>query len=95
MWKFLKFIFCIIGAAVVGLLVFVAITYFTSDKLVCKSDEGDITIMYRDGKITGYTGVNITYELEKQQKIAEEIGIDEYLKQFTLWFESETTGTCK
>ena len=95
MWKFLKFLFAVIGAAVVALVVFLVITYFSSDKLVCKSNEGDITIMYKNGKISGYTAINIDYNLSEQQQVAEDIGIDEYLKQFDLWFRSNTTGTCE
>lgn len=95
MWKFLKFLFCVIGAAVVALVVFLVITYFNSDKLVCKSNEGDITILYKNGKITGYTASNIEYDLKGQQEIAEKIGIDEYLRQFEIWFASNTTGKCE
>ena len=50
-------------AIVVIALVIIGITYFTSDKLVCKSDEGNITIMYNDKKIKGYTANGITYDL--------------------------------
>lgn len=82
-------------AIVVIALVIIGITYFTSDKLVCKSDEGNITIMYNDKKIKGYTANGITYDLEGQQKIAEQIGVDEYLSQFKDWFSNNTTGTCK
>lgn len=64
-------------------------------KMVCKSGEGSITIMYKDGKLTGYTAKNIEYDLEGQQKVAELMGIDAYLSSFNEWFENNTTGVCK
>lgn len=95
----MKKILTIIGAIVVILVIlFVAIfafTSLTSKKLVCKSDQGNITIMYNDEKITGYTANNISYDLDGQQKIAEQIGIEIYLDQFESWFYTNTTGTCK
>jgi len=89
----------IIGGIVVGVvflfLIVFGIISATSNKLVCKSDEGNITIMYNKENITGYTAKNITYDLEGQKEIAKKIGIKEYLNEFTKWFETNTTGTCK
>lgn len=90
----------IIRGIVVGIVVLVAIILVfvsvTSEKLVCESKEGNITIMYTDEKITGYTATGgITYDLDAQQKIAEQIGVEEYLNQFKTWFNINTTGTCK
>ena len=31
---------------------------------------------------------------EEQKKIADEVGIDEYLTEFEEWFESNSNGTC-
>lgn len=95
----MKKVLMIIGGIVVGLIIIVvaifAITSFSSKKLKCTSDEGEITIMYNDETLTGYTAKNITYDLNGQKEIAEQIGVEEYLDQFTDWFEENTSGTCK
>lgn len=95
MKKILMIISGIVLAIIVIAAVIIGITYTSSKKLVCKSNEGNITIMYTDKKITGYTAKNITYDLDGQQKIAEQIGVDEYLNQFSIWFSTNTTGTCE
>lgn len=89
----------IIGGIVVGFIVLVivifAITSATSEKLVCKSNEGNITIMYNDKTITGYTANGISYDLDGQKKYAEKVGVDAYISEFSTWFSSNTTGSCK
>ena len=94
----LVLLFVGIGAFIVGfVIIFVAIFFFAfnnSDKLVCKSAEGDITIMYNDETITGYTAIGITYNLDEQKQVAEQIGTDAYVEQFTTWFSTNTSGNC-
>ena len=76
-----------------GILLFV---FLTSKKLVCTSSEGSITLMYNGSKITGYKTKNATYDLDKGNELVEQIGIDEYLKEFENWFKSNTSdGTCE
>ncbi len=88
----------IIGGIVVSIIILSIIIFSlvssTSDKLVCKSDEGNITIMYNESTIVGYTANGISYDLNQQKRIANQIGIDSYISQFTIWFETNTTGTC-
>lgn len=95
----MKKVLMIIGGIVVGCVILAAIilgvTYITSKKLVCKSSQGDITLMYDKDNIKGYTANKITYDLEGQQEIAKQIGIEEYLEQFKKWFSNNTDGTCK
>ena len=89
----------IIGGFVVGCLILavilVSFTAATSKKMKCKSDEGSITLMYKKGKLVGYTAKNIKFDLDGQKEIAEQIGIENYLDEFEQWFEENTTGTCK
>jgi ABC-type antimicrobial peptide transport system permease subunit len=89
----------IIGGIVVGVallaVIIITIVSLTSKKMKCTSTEGKITIMYNDKTITGHTAINITYDLDGQKKIAEEIGIEEYLDEFATWFSTNTDGTCK
>ncbi len=96
-----KIIWIVIGIVgsifiiIVGILLFIVINYLSaSNKLVCKSKEGNITIMYNEKTIVGYTASGITYDLDGQKKIAEQIGISEYLEEFDQWFQKSTTGTC-
>lgn len=93
---------CIIAAIViffiliiVGVFIFF-IVYVSSNskKLVCKSNEGNITILYNDETITGYTANGMTYDLDTQKQYAEQVGIDVYLDEFSNWFSTNTTGTC-
>ncbi|MBE5820849.1 MAG: hypothetical protein E7166_06375 [Firmicutes bacterium] len=95
----MKKVLMIIGGIVLGIavlfVVIFAITSATSNKLVCKSDEGNITIMYNDKTITGYTANGISYDMDGQKKVAEQIGIDSYITQFRQWFSTNTTGSCE
>lgn len=96
--KKMKKALMIIGGIVVGIIVLGIIVFFvisaTSKKLVCKSNEGNITIMYNDKTITGYSAKGITYDLDNQKEYAEKIGIDSYLDEFSNFFSTNTTGTC-
>lgn len=94
----MKKVLMIIGGIVVIITVLFIIMFVftsaTSKKLKCKSKEGNITLMYNDKTITGYTASNISYDLDGQKEIASQIGIDNYIDQFITWFETNTTGTC-
>lgn len=89
----------IIGGIFVGVVVLVivtfAITSATSKKLICKSNEGNITIMYNDKAITGYIANGISYDMDGQKKYAKKVGINAYISEFSTWFSTNTTGTCK
>ena len=88
-----KILMIIGGLVILGIIVFIIVS-LTSDKMVCKSDEGDITIMYTNKGITGYTANGISYDLDGQQDYAEQVGIDAYLDEFATWFSNNTTGSC-
>lgn len=90
----MKKVLGIIIAIVVIVIVILFVVSSTSKKLVCKSNEGNITLMYDDNTIKGYTASGITYNLDEQKKVAEQLGMDEYLNQFSDWFSTNTTGTC-
>ena len=60
----------------------------SSNKLECKSDIGNITILYNEEEIVGYNAVNISYDLDKQKEHAKNIGINAYLDEFYEWFTS-------
>lgn len=94
----MKKVLTIIGGLFLGVVILIVIIFLitssTSEKLVCKSNEGNITIMYNDKTITGYTANGITYDMDAQKKIAEEIGTESYISQFEVWFKTNTTGSC-
>ena len=88
----------VIGGIVVGVVVLaviiIAVVSLTSKKMVCESNEGNITLMYNDETITGYTANGIKYDLDGQKAYAERIGVDAYLDEFATWFKNNTTGSC-
>lgn len=97
-----KSFFIILAVIIVFAIIFIVAVYWlvsmifsNSNKLICESDEGDITILYSDSSITGYVANGITYDLDEQTEVAKQIGIDNYILQFQIWFETNTTGTCK
>lgn len=92
--KVLIIIFVVIFAFIALIAAFFWYVSSTSNKLVCKSKEGNITIMYDDSSITGYVASGITYDMDQQSDIVDIIGIDSYISQFKVWFEENTTGTC-
>lgn len=86
-------------ALFIGGIVFIFFVIFktvdnSENKLVCTAPEGNITISYSGNEITGYHASNITYDMDDQKKVARQIGMEEYNKQFTEWFEQNTSGTC-
>lgn len=83
----------ILGFIILGVIIFVVIS-LNSKKLTCTSVEGDITIMYNDKTLTGYTAKDISYDLDGQSAYAESVGVEKYLSEFTQWFENNTSGTC-
>ena len=84
----------VVALAILGGIIFAVISLTTS-KMKCKSSDGNITIMYNDEKITGYTASGMTFDMDAQNEIAELLGIDEYLEQFSKWFSTLTDGTCE
>jgi len=88
-----KVLMIIGGIVVLFVLIFVVISV-TSKKMVCKSDQGNITIMYNNKTITGYTASGLSYDFDEQKKLADEIGSEAYLNQFENWFKTNTTGSC-
>lgn len=91
----LKKVLIIVGIFVAIFIAIFVSVYNNSNKLICKSDEGNITIMYNDKTITGYTAVGIKYDLSGQKQIAKQLGVDAYMESFIDWFEENTTGSCK
>ena len=91
-------ILMVIGGIVVGIVIIFVIIFSvvskTSDKLVCKSDEGNITIMYNENGITGYTARGLSYDMDEQKEYAKKIGMDAYITEFNTWFSTNTSGSC-
>lgn len=83
----------VVGAIVLGIVI-ITIISLASKKMVCKSNEGSITLMYNSKTLTGYKSNGLTYDFDGQQKYAEQVGIDAYLAEFDTWFRSNTSGTC-
>lgn len=95
----MKKVLMIIGGIVLGLIVIGVIIFFlasaNSKKLVCESSSGNVTIMYNDDSLTGYSTLgNLTYNYDQQSEYALEVGVDNYIAEFTTWFSTNTDGTC-
>ena len=92
-------VLAIIGGVVIGIIVLayliISIVSANSNKLICKSNEGNITIMYNDNEIVGYTASGMSYDLDQQKTYAKQIGVKAYLNEFSTWFSTNTTGTCE
>lgn len=84
----------VVGFIVLGIVVFSCVS-LTSKKMKCKSNEGNITLMYNKKTITGYTSKKISYDLDGQKQLAEQMGVEAYLDEFAEWFKNNTTGTCE
>ncbi len=95
MKKFLTFIGGLVVIIVILVIAIFGITSLTSKQLVCTSDKVNITIMYSDKKINGYKAKGISFDMGTAQNTVEEIGMDEYIKEFNKWFEENTDGTCE
>lgn len=94
----MKKVLMIIGGIVVGIivlaLVIIGIVSVTSEKMTCKSSIGNITLMYNDETLTGYTATGMTFDLDQQKAYATVVGIDAYLDEFADWFADNTNGVC-
>ena len=93
MKKILTIILVIITVSLVCINIPFIITNFTSNKLTCKSEEGNITLIYNDTIAYFFTD-NIYYNLDNQKAIIEKIGINNYINEFSNWFNSNTNGKC-
>ena len=93
--KGLKKVMIILGSIFAVLIAIFLIVFLTSNRMVCRSPEGNITIMYNRRTITGYAARNMGFDLNEQQKVAREIGIEAYLEEFSYWFETNTSGSCE
>ena len=91
-------VIAIIGGILGGIVIIFLVIFFfvsaNSDKLICKSDEGNITIMYNKNGLTGYTTAGMSYDFDKQKEYAKKVGVDAYTKEFSQWFSTHTSGTC-
>lgn len=80
---------------IIGGIIYLLYTSFTnSSKLVCKSETASITLLYDENNLNGFFTNGVEFDLDLQQELAEDLGIDEYLIQYKEWFESNQNGTC-
>ena len=96
----IKIVLIVIGGFILFFVLLFCVIFFgisgLSDKMVCKSNKGDITIMYTKKQLTGYVVKNgMDYDYDGQKEYANTIGVEAYLDEFESWFETNTTGTCE
>ena len=96
--NYLIIILATIGGIILSFIIlFIAIFSITSansNKLICNSSNGKITIMYNTKTITGYTASGMSFNLDSEKEHAKEIGIDNYIQEFSNWFKNNTGGNC-
>lgn len=93
--KVLLIIGCVIlGFIILGIVIFFVISS-NSNKLVCTSSQGTITLMYNDNELTGYKANGIGYDYDQQSDYAKQVGIDEYLNEFSQMFSQKFAGACE
>lgn len=95
----MKKVLMVIGSIALGVLLLIGIIFVivsaTSQKLECESTTGkNITIMYNDEKITGYTAFGMTYDMDTQNEYAKQVGMENYLVEFSGWFKEHVGGVC-
>lgn len=64
------------------------------DKMICRSDYGNITVVYENNKIIEYQTEDLKDDDILPKEYVEKVGIDEFLKSFSDWFYLKKKGTC-
>ena len=90
----LIFVLAGIGLVVLLAIVMLIIVAKSSKDFVCTSDQGSITLYYNKNAVIGYSAQGFTYDLDGQQELSKQKGIDQYLDEFNQWFVSTTNGKC-
>jgi len=88
------FFFLIFIGIIVGVFALSSLVSDNTNKLVCKSNEGNVTILYTENGVVGYTAVGIDFDLDSAQSEAYSMGVDNYLEEYKSNFESTTSGKC-
>ncbi len=96
----LKLILFIIIGSIVAIVVVLCIVWYmlygTNKKLHCTSQYGDVTLIYNQKEIVSYEATGeLTFNMEKQNMIAKEIGTKSYIAQFITSFVTDFGGYCK
>jgi len=88
---FLNIFFFIVALIMIG-----AVAMALEDTMVCTSDEGGITIYYRNDLIITYTvqGFRGPFNMRDAQRTVDDIGIEQYLIDFDEWWRENTSGSC-
>ena len=93
-----KSVVIIIGGVVALIFLIIAITfisYSSSNKLICKSSIGNITLFHDETNITGFISRNIPFDKEGQKYYVTKVGLDKYLDEYQYWFLRNTDGSCE
>ena len=84
----------LVGFVVLGFIIFFVISS-NSNKFVCTSSQGNITLMYNDKGLTGYRANGIDYDYDGQSDYAKQVGIEQYLNEFSAMFSQNFSGVCE
>jgi hypothetical protein len=85
-------LFVVFSLLIVGSIVFYILT--RPKKLSCDAPEGNITLTYNSKNLLGYKSRNLPFDLDAAKEYVSDVGVDEYLKEFKLWFIENSSGSC-
>lgn len=93
-----KWFLVVCGAVILSVVVMVVFVLVNdgdnSKQLVCQSNEGNITLVYDNNTVVGFTASTYTYDLLSEKERAEEMGVEKYIDEFASIFNTNTMGTC-
>lgn len=97
--KIIAIVICFLFIFVIGFIGIILFTFSVvdknSDKLICTSSKGSITIYFNGDKIQGVASSNIPYERNIEDSKSRNMGQKEYMNAYSTWFTEYTTdGTC-
>ncbi len=95
----MKKIFLILcGVVILSVVVMVVLVLVDNNngakELICTSNNGNITLYYNNDTIIGYSSNGFSYDLLSEKNSAEQMGVDDYIDNFSNVFNTNTLGTC-
>jgi len=86
----------IVMLSVVVMIVLIAVNGIGNNtkQLVCKSNNGNITLTYDENSIIGYTSSGYSFDLLLEQGRFSQLGMDRYIEEYSNTFNTNTFGTC-
>ncbi len=86
----------VISLIVIGIFsAMLLIEVFTTKKMYCSTDKGQLVIFYTDKGIVGNLSVGFDFNEEEVNKLFKQYGKDEFMNAFKIGFTSVHGGNCE